>query len=63
MAVKVLKSEFHNEPSLNDFYRECAVMEKLRHPNIVQFMGACFDKPNYAIVLEFCANMSLFSLM
>lgn len=38
-------------------------MESLRHPNIVLFMGACTQLPNLAIVLEFCANKSLWNLL
>lgn len=38
-------------------------MQKLRHPNIVTFMGFCKREPNLAIVLEFCENLSLFNLL
>lgn len=39
------------------------MMESLRHPNIVLFMGACTQLPNLAIVLEYCANKSLWNLL
>lgn len=38
-------------------------MESLRHPNIVMFMGACTKFPHLAIVLEYCANKSLWSVL
>lgn len=38
-------------------------MESLRHPNIVTFLGACSKFPNLAIVLEYCENKSLWSLL
>ena len=38
-------------------------MESLRHPNIVMFMGACTKFPNLAIVLEYCSNKSLWSVL
>ena len=38
-------------------------MESLRHPNVVMFMGACTKFPNLAIVLEYCANKSLWSVL
>lgn len=38
-------------------------MESLRHPNIVMFLGACTKFPNLAIVLEYCANKSLWSVL
>lgn len=38
-------------------------MESLRHPNIVTFLGVCTKFPNLAIILEYCANKSLWSLL
>lgn len=38
-------------------------MESLRHPNIVMFLGASTRFPNLAIVLEYCANRSLWSVL
>jgi serine/threonine protein kinase len=38
-------------------------MESLRHPSIVMFLGACTKFPNLAIVLEFCSNKSLWSVL
>lgn len=63
VAVKVLKSELLNEATIKDFLYEYKAMEALRHPNIVTFMGACTKFPNLAIVLEFCPNKSLWSLL
>lgn len=63
VAVKVLKSELLKEETIKDFLYECTAMESLRHPNIVTFMGACTKFPNLAIVLEYCPNKSLWSLL
>lgn len=38
-------------------------MEELRHPNIVEFLGASTTGPNYSIVLEYCANHSLYEFL
>lgn len=38
-------------------------MESLRHPNIVMFLGASTKFPNLAIILEYCANRSLWSVL
>ena len=51
------------EETIKDFLYECSAMESLRHPNIVTFMGACTKFPNLAIVLEFCPNKTLWSLL
>ena len=38
-------------------------MGNIRHPNIVLFLGACIKPPKLCIVLEFCENGSLWSLL
>jgi mitogen-activated protein kinase kinase kinase 9 len=48
---------------LEEFKNECAVMEVIRHPNIVLFLGACTKAPNLCIVLEYCSRGSLWSLL
>uniref|UniRef100_A0A7S3PSS7 non-specific serine/threonine protein kinase n=1 Tax=Aplanochytrium stocchinoi TaxID=215587 RepID=A0A7S3PSS7_9STRA len=35
------------------FLDEVDLMSKLHHPNIVQFMGACVQEPNIALVIEY----------
>jgi serine/threonine protein kinase len=36
---------------------------KVRHPNLVLFVGACADKGHVMIVTEYCFGGSLFSLL
>lgn len=38
-------------------------MERLKHPNIVMFMGACMQPPNLAIITEYCTLGSLHGLL
>ena len=38
-------------------------MEALRHPNICMFLGASTKLPNLALILEYCSNGSLWSLL
>eukprot|EP01123_Difflugia_compressa_P016234 TRINITY_DN989_c1_g1_i1.p1 TRINITY_DN989_c1_g1~~TRINITY_DN989_c1_g1_i1.p1 ORF type:complete len:607 (-),score=129.29 TRINITY_DN989_c1_g1_i1:50-1618(-) len=42
VAVKELKSKYENA---DQFLGEIAIMTKIRHPNVVLFMGACYDPP------------------
>ena len=63
VAVKLLKNELMKEETIKDFLYECSAMESLRHPNIVTFMGACTKFPNLAIVLEYCPNKTLWTLL
>lgn len=46
-----------------EFEREITLMKDLRHPNIVQFVGASNVKDNLAIVIEFAPLGSLASVM
>ena len=38
-------------------------MGNVRHPNIVLFLGACTKPPKLCIVLEYCENGSLWTLL
>ena len=46
-----------------EFRAEVAMMKRLRHPNIVLFMGAVPKPPNLSIVTEYMPRGSLFKLL
>jgi len=61
VAIKVMRG--YLEPTaLKEFKREVSAMVRLRHPNLVLFMGASTDK-QLAIVSEYCAGETLFRLL
>ena len=61
VAIKVMRG--YLEPTaLKEFKREVSAMIRLRHPNLVLFMGASVDK-QLAIVSEYCAGETLFRLL
>ncbi len=62
VAVKTLQKMEDDDPNalMAEFMVEMKLMSKLRHPNIVTFLGACIHNPNLAIVLEFMAGGSLY---
>ncbi|XP_074269128.1 serine/threonine-protein kinase CTR1-like isoform X2 [Silene latifolia] len=63
VAVKILmEHDFHPE-RCREFLREVAIMKRLRHPNIVLFMGAITEPPNLAIVTEYLCRGSLYRLL
>ncbi|XP_060176998.1 serine/threonine-protein kinase CTR1-like isoform X1 [Lycium barbarum] len=63
VAVKILmEQDFHPE-RFKEFLREVAIMKRLRHPNIVLFMGAVIQRPNLSIVTEYLSRGSLFRLL
>ncbi|KAJ0403856.1 hypothetical protein P43SY_004829 [Pythium insidiosum] len=67
VAVKVVDASAQNaamsEDLLNEFHREVAVVSKLRHPNIVLFLGAAISPPKYCLVFEFMQNGTLTDLI
>lgn len=63
VAVKILmEQDFHTE-RFEEFRREVSIMERLRHPNIVLFMGAVTQPPNLSIVTEYLSRGSLYKLL
>ncbi|KAG6531950.1 hypothetical protein ZIOFF_005786 [Zingiber officinale] len=63
VAVKVLADQdFHND-QLKEFLREVAIMKRVRHPNIVLFMGAVTKHPHLSIVTEYLPRGSLYRLI
>ncbi|KAK9832796.1 hypothetical protein WJX81_001956 [Elliptochloris bilobata] len=48
---------------MEDFRAEVAIMKRLKHPNVVMFMGACAHPPNLSIITQFVPRGSLFRLL
>ncbi|CAI9111012.1 OLC1v1011143C1 [Oldenlandia corymbosa var. corymbosa] len=63
VAIKVLKPERVNKDMLNEFTREVFIMRKIRHKNVVQFLGACTRPPNLCIVTEYMSKGSVYNFL
>ncbi|XP_015897873.3 serine/threonine-protein kinase STY8 isoform X1 [Ziziphus jujuba] len=63
VAVKVLKPERVTAEMLGEFSQEVYIMRKIRHKNVVQFLGACTQHPNLCIVTEFMSRGSLYDFL
>jgi len=63
VAIKEIKREIIEQDKLEEFRNECSVMEIIRHPNIVMFLGACTKPPHLCIILEYCGRGSLWSCL
>lgn len=57
VAVKVLKD--HDAVALGDFRTELNVLQKVHHPNTVQFFGAVTKRTPYMIITEYMSGRSL----
>ncbi|CAN8271244.1 unnamed protein product [Cochlearia groenlandica] len=63
VAVKFLKPARLNSEMLREFSQEVFIMKKVRHKNIVQFLGACTVSPTLCIVTEFMARGSIYDFL
>ncbi|GFZ02467.1 protein kinase superfamily protein [Actinidia rufa] len=63
VAVKILMDQDFHPERLKEFLREVAITRRLRHPNIVLFMGAVTQPPNLSIVTEYLSRGSLYRLL
>ncbi|KAL5727642.1 hypothetical protein ACHQM5_000816 [Ranunculus cassubicifolius] len=63
VAVKVYSENDYSESTLMDFKKEIAIMKRLRHPNVLLFMGAVYSPERLAIVTEFLPRGSLFKTL
>ncbi|KAL4310523.1 hypothetical protein GQ457_01G011140 [Hibiscus cannabinus] len=63
VAVKVLTDQDFHDNQLKDFLREVAIMKRVRHPNVVLFMGAVLKRPHLSIVTEYLPRGSLYRII
>ncbi|GMI84764.1 SUGAR-INSENSITIVE 1, CONSTITUTIVE TRIPLE RESPONSE 1 [Hibiscus trionum] len=63
VAVKILMEQDLHGERYKEFLSEVAIMKRLRHPNIVLFMGAVTQPPNLSIVTEYLSRGSLYRLL
>ncbi|XP_059314442.1 serine/threonine-protein kinase STY46-like [Lycium ferocissimum] len=63
VAIKILKSERLNTELQTEFGQEVYIMRKVRHKNVVQFIGACTRPPNLCIVTEYMSGGSVYDYL
>eukprot|EP00250_Pteridium_aquilinum_P009803 c18948_g2_i1 orf=854-2389(+) len=63
VAIKVFSEQEYTMELLEDFRKEVLIMKRLRHPNVVLFMGAVISLEHLSIVTEFLPRGSLFRLL
>lgn len=60
VAIKILRGVQDDSVQFQEFLQEVGIMRKVRHRNVVQFIGACTRKPNLCIVFEFMRGGSVY---
>ncbi|KAK6127737.1 hypothetical protein DH2020_038513 [Rehmannia glutinosa] len=63
VAVKKFLDQDITGDSLEEFRSEVRIMKRVRHPNVVLFMGAVTRPPNLSIITEFLPRGSLYRLI
>eukprot|EP00249_Psilotum_nudum_P022893 c28683_g2_i1 orf=478-3393(+) len=63
VAVKKFLDQDFSGDALKEFISEVRLMRRMRHPNVVLFMGAVTRPPNLSIVTEYLPRGSLFRLL
>jgi len=62
VAVKKLTG-VNKEKVLEEFKNEVSILGKLRHPNILLFMGACTNQEHMTIVTEYLEGGNLYDIL
>ncbi|KAI3925807.1 hypothetical protein MKX01_003366 [Papaver californicum] len=63
VAIKVYIGSDYQEATILDYKKEISIMQRLRHPNVLLFMGAVYSPERLAIVTEFLPRGSLFKTL
>ncbi|XP_061349438.1 serine/threonine-protein kinase EDR1-like [Gastrolobium bilobum] len=63
VAVKKFLDQDFSGAALSEFKREVRIMRRLRHPNVVLFMGAVTRPPHLSIISEFLPRGSLYKIL
>ncbi|XP_024027695.1 integrin-linked protein kinase 1 [Morus notabilis] len=64
VAAKTIRPSFASNPRVKDtFMKELALWQKLRHPNIVQFLGVLNNSDRLIFLTEYLCNGSLYDIL
>lgn len=68
VAVKLISTPFPEVSSIKEddsriIEREIDILSGLRHPNIVQYLGACRTPHGWCLVMEYCRRGSLENML
>ncbi|XP_042061188.1 serine/threonine-protein kinase STY46-like [Salvia splendens] len=63
VAIKIIKTERLNMELQKEFAQEVYIMRKVRHKNVVQFIGACTRPPKLCIVTEYMSGGSVYDYL
>ncbi|XP_057953384.1 serine/threonine-protein kinase EDR1-like isoform X3 [Malania oleifera] len=63
VAIKVFLEQDLTAENMEDFCNEISILSRLRHPNVILFLGACTKPPRLSMVTEYMELGSLYNLI
>ncbi|KAA8515107.1 hypothetical protein F0562_018106 [Nyssa sinensis] len=63
VAIKVFLEQDLTVENIEDFCNEISILSRLRHPNVILFLGACTKPPRLSMVTEYMEMGSLYYLI
>ncbi|KAL0906832.1 hypothetical protein M5K25_025358 [Dendrobium thyrsiflorum] len=63
VAIKVFLEQDLTTENMEDFCNEISILSRLRHPNVILFLGACMKPPHLSMVTEYMEMGSLYYLI
>ncbi|KAL6888984.1 hypothetical protein ACP4OV_010010 [Aristida adscensionis] len=63
VAIKVFLEQDLTTENMEDFCNEISILSRLRHPNVILFLGACMKPPHLSLVTEYMEMSSLYNLI
>ncbi|XP_022870730.1 serine/threonine-protein kinase EDR1-like isoform X1 [Olea europaea var. sylvestris] len=63
VAIKVFLEQDLTVENMEDFCNEISILSRLRHPNVILFLGACTMPPRLSMVTEYMERGSLYYLI
>ncbi|XP_039067157.1 uncharacterized protein LOC120213084 isoform X1 [Hibiscus syriacus] len=63
VAIKVFSKQEYSEDVIHAFRQEVSLMKRLRHPNVLLFMGVVVSSERLCILTEFLPRGSLFDIL
>ncbi|XP_078176932.1 serine/threonine-protein kinase EDR1-like isoform X2 [Carex rostrata] len=63
VAIKVFLEQDLTMENMEDFCNEVSILCRLRHPNVILFLGACMKPPHLSLVTEYMEMGSLYYLI
>lgn len=63
VAIKVFLEQDLTAENMEDFCNEISILSRLRHPNVILFLGACTKPPQLSMITEYMEIGSLYFLI